>query len=327
VFFSLISPWTRPSRMQPVQYTRNEKIGQVIGLSLLCAIVIGACLLARHNIHLGRADWRSAFRLSGFLYVLALAEWALSSHHVPALTEIVIVLMGLSITFFSVALIWVLYVALEPFVRRRWPQTIISWTRILSGRFRDAVVGGHVLVGLLYGLFLSLSIQYLQAAKFHNTGVPTHVVILNSVISVPREVATLLGDLPNSILNTLGVFFLLFLLRLIFRREWLAAAAFVLILTAIATFLSQDSVALALPVRFVQYLLMIFVMLRFGLLAFVVGQAMVNIMLLFPITADLSAWYAGSTIFVLVLIAALASFAFHTALAGRQIFGSKLLDD
>ncbi len=327
VYFSLISPWTRPSRMQPVQYTRNEKIGQVIGLSLLCAIVIGACLLARHNIHLGRADWRSAFKLSGFLFVLTLAGWALSTHHVPALTELVIILMGLSTSFLSVVLIWVLYVALEPFVRRRWPQTIISWTRILSGRLRDAVVGGHVLVGLLYGLFLSVTIQILQSAKFHATGVPTHLVILNTVLSVPRVAGTLLGIFPSSILSTLGVFFLLFLFRLIFRREWLAAAAFVVIITALATFLSSDRVALALPIRLLQYVLTIFVMLRFGLLAFVVGQAVVNIFVLFPITADLSAWYAGSTIFVLVFIAALASFAFHTALAGRQLFGSKLLDD
>jgi len=73
--------------------------------------------------------------------------------------------------------------------------------------------------------------------------------------------------------------------------------------------------------------LTIFVMLRFGLLSFVVGQAMLNILYLFPITADFSAWYAGSTIFTLAFIVALAGFAFHTALAGRPLFQTKLLDD
>ncbi len=140
VYFSLISPWTRPDRMQPVQYSKKEKIAQVIGLLLLCAIVIGACLLARHNTRLGRADWRSAFRLTGFFFVLMLGAWALSSHHVPALTELLVILMGISSSFLPVALIWILYVALEPFVRRHWPQTIISWTRVLTGRLRDAVV-------------------------------------------------------------------------------------------------------------------------------------------------------------------------------------------
>ncbi len=327
VYFSLISPWTRPGRMQPVQYTRSEKIGIVIGLLLLCAIVIGACLLARHNIHLGRGDWRSAFRLTGFLFVLTLAAWALSTHHVPELTELIVILMGLRVGFLSVVLIWVLYVALEPFVRRRWPQTIISWTRILGGRLRDAVVGGHVLVGMLYGIFVSVLVQILLSTRFHATGVPIQAVNLNTVVSVPRIAATLLSILPNSILSTLGLFFLLFLLRVICRREWLAAIAFVVMLTAIDTLLSQDGIALSLPIRTFQHVLAIFVMLRFGLLSFVVGQCMVSILLFFPITTDFSAWYAGSTIFALAFIVALAGYAFHTALAGRPIFQAKLLDD
>src|SRR5262249_36553663 len=48
VFFSLITPWTRPERMQQIQYTTPEKVGQVIGLILLSAIIVGGCLLARH---------------------------------------------------------------------------------------------------------------------------------------------------------------------------------------------------------------------------------------------------------------------------------------
>src|SRR2546421_587519 len=83
---------------------------------------IRPCLLARDNIHLGRADWRSAFRLTGFLFVLTLASWAVSTHHVPARTELIIILMGLSSTLLAVGLMWIMYVALEPFVRRRWPQ-------------------------------------------------------------------------------------------------------------------------------------------------------------------------------------------------------------
>jgi serine/threonine-protein kinase len=327
VYFALISPWTRPDRMQPVQYSKKEKIGQVIGLLLVCAIVIGACLLARHNIRLGRADWRSAVRLTGFLFVLMLAGWALSAHHVPALTELLIVIMGLSSSFLPVAVIWILYVALEPFVRRHWPQTIISWTRILTGKLKDAVVGGHVLVGMLYGIFMFVLVQILQSMKTQATGAPAHVVNLGTVLSVPRVAATLISILPNSILSTLGIFFLFFLLRLIFRREWLAAVAFVLMLTAIGSLLSQDIHVAAIPIRLLMEVLTIFVMLRFGLLSFVVGQAMLSILYLFPITADFSAWYAGSTIFTLAVIVTLAGFAFHTALGGRAVFQTKLLDE
>ena len=65
-------------------------------------------------------------------------------------------MMGLSMNLLAAALIWVLYVALEPYVRRRWPQTIISWTRVLNGQMRDPVVGGHILAGIFFGVFLSI---------------------------------------------------------------------------------------------------------------------------------------------------------------------------
>ena len=39
------------------------------------------------------------------------------------------------------------YMAFEPYVRRRSPRTLISWTRLLAGRFRDPLVGADLLVG------------------------------------------------------------------------------------------------------------------------------------------------------------------------------------
>ena len=55
-------------------------------------------------------------------------------------------------TFFA-TLVWTVYLALEPFVRRYWPQTLISWTRILSGRMQDGAVGRDVLVGSAVACF------------------------------------------------------------------------------------------------------------------------------------------------------------------------------
>jgi hypothetical protein len=36
---------------------------------------------------------------------------------------------------------WILYVALEPGVRRMWPDIFIGGTRLLAGRIRDPLVG------------------------------------------------------------------------------------------------------------------------------------------------------------------------------------------
>src|SRR5687768_18051298 len=44
------------------------------------------------------------------------------------------------------AIPWIAYLAGEPFVRRRWPWQVISWNRLLAGRWRDPLVGRDVLI-------------------------------------------------------------------------------------------------------------------------------------------------------------------------------------
>ena len=44
---------------------------------------------------------------------------------------------------------WLIYIALEPFLRRRWPHRIISWNRLLRGNLRDPLVGRDILIGAL----------------------------------------------------------------------------------------------------------------------------------------------------------------------------------
>ena len=41
--------------------------------------------------------------------------------------------------------------SLEPHLRRVWPRTMISWTRLLSGQVRDPLVGRDVLIGMSWG--------------------------------------------------------------------------------------------------------------------------------------------------------------------------------
>jgi len=252
-------------------------------------------------------------------------SWLFGTHHVSSFSELFSLLGQLGTSFLFVAMTWVLYVALEPFVRRRWPQTIISWTRMLAGKLRDPVVGGHVLAGVVFGVVLAASVHIIELIGIQTTGVPTRSVLLDTMVSVPRVAAILLGIPAGSLLSTLGIFFIFFLLRTLLRREWIAAVVFVLLLTIFATIFSQTSVVV-LPIRLAQYTLIMFIMLRFGLLPFVVGQAVASILISFPITTEFSAWYAGSAIFALAFTLVLAGWAFHTALGGRPLFKEALLE-
>jgi hypothetical protein len=128
-------------------------------------------------------------------------------------------------------------------------------------------------------------------------------------------------------LNTLGVFFLLFVFRLIFRKEWLTGVIFVLFFAALGSLAHTDVALITLPVRLLQLALMLYVMLRCGLFAYVVGASVAAVLVLFPITSDFSAWYAGGTIFTLACIVALTGYAFHTALGGRRLFKAGFLEE
>jgi hypothetical protein len=131
----------------------------------------------------------------------------------------------------------------------------------------------------------------------------------------------------GSLLSTLGIFFLLFVFRLIFRKEWLAAAAFVIFLTVIGTLATDANPLMAVPIRLLQYSVMLYVMLRCGLFPYVVGSCVASALVTFPITTDFSAWYAGSAIFALTIIVGLAGYAFHTALAGRPLVKAGFLEE
>ena len=115
--------------------------------------------------------------------------------------------------------------------------------------------------------------------------------------------------------------------RLIFRKEWLTAVAFVLFFAALGSLAQTSSALITLPIRLLQLSLMMYVVLRCGLFPYAVGAAVAGVLVLFPITADFSAWYAGSAIFTLACIVALTGYAFHTALAGRPLFKAKFLEE
>ena len=41
----------------------------------------------------------------------------------------------------AAGLLWLLYLALEPYVRRFWPATLVSWSRLMARQWRDPLVG------------------------------------------------------------------------------------------------------------------------------------------------------------------------------------------
>ena len=67
--------------------------------------------------------------------------------------------------------------------------------------------------------------------------------------------------------------------------------------------------------------------LRFGILAAVFYNVFWTLPFLFPLTSDLSVWYAGTSMIIFIAITALTVYAFSIARAGRPLLRDDLLQE
>lgn len=208
-----------------------------------------------------------------------------------------------------------LYIALEPYVRRYWPQAIISWTRALSGSWRDPLVGRDVLYGVILGcVFCDLfALRYYLEARI---GAPPASVADSFLGSTRIAWSAWLFHIPGSIASTLLLFLILFVWRVLLRKSWLAAIAFVLLFTALKS-VSADYPAVEWPVEVVLYAVLAVGALRYGLVTLAVALYAADLTLNIPVTLNPSAWYFTTGALALASIAALAIWGFYTSLAGK----------
>jgi len=322
--FELIGPWGRPRSMRSAAESSPEAAaGDLIALTIFLGVLLGSVLIARRNVRVGRGDRRGAFRIAGFVFAAFMFAWTLAADHVASFYEIGLFLMMVSWTLLVSGMVWVMYMALEPFVRRRWPQTVVSWTRLLSGRFRDPQIGRDVLIGAALGVVGGLLTPLSHLVRGWIEGVPPRPAF---VFLFPfRGARSIAGDLVLAsaigLFFVMGFFTLLFLLRLLLRNEWLAGAAAAVLLSLSDGF-AGSWVNAAFTGLFVAALA--FVTIRFGILA-AAFSFYFNHYFQFPLRLD--GWYAGYVLFPLIVLAALAVFGFRTALAGRPAFGPLKLED
>src|SRR5262249_53597849 len=118
----------------------------------------------------------------------------------------------------------------------------------------------------------------------------------------------------------------LFLLLRIVTRSTLAA---LLLLVPIET--AMMAVNGTAPVQLIAHgivaILMVWTFRRYGLLALALFMLFPTFATLAPLTLDTSVWYFGRSLFVIVLMSALAAGAFWISLASQPAFGMALLEE
>jgi len=121
------------------------------GFCLACGILLLAGIVARRNLRLDRGDRVGAMRLG------ALGAFVSAVGFGPSVRSLepAVVFLQVAVSLFVAFVFWLTYLALEPVVRRRWPNTLASWTRLLTGRFFDPLLGRDLLLGVLAGVVLA----------------------------------------------------------------------------------------------------------------------------------------------------------------------------
>jgi hypothetical protein len=82
------------------------------------------------------------------LFLVTLLDNLAATHHVPTSAEFALLFSALRYAVAFAVAGWLFYMAFEPQLRRRDPESLISWNRLLLNRLRDPMVGGHVLAQL-----------------------------------------------------------------------------------------------------------------------------------------------------------------------------------
>jgi len=314
IYFQIVGPWTRPERMQSFMLTGSMKAVAMTGLALSGLLLAAAALLTRYNIRRERGDRRGALRLAGFTACNFMLIWVFGGSHVAGFAELLLFFGALSFALLLAAGVWILYMAIEPIARRRWPHSMIAWNRLLAGGVRDPLVARDVLVGLATGTAAALVAKVHELAMRGFGATPGFTVHLGSLLGVMGTVVVFLSLIPNCVIQALVWFVLMFVLRVVLRRDWLAAGAFVLIYMVLGAMATTGSPPLAALFTAATTGLLVFTMSRFGLVALIASFFVVVLLQIFPITADFSVWYAGASMFALLSVAAMAALAFRSSL-------------
>jgi hypothetical protein len=207
------------------------------------------------------------------------------------------------------------YLALEPFVRRRWPLQLVGWARLLAGRWRDPWVGRDVLLGTAVGAVCAAGSEAADSLAAWLGYPPEFPLVLTSTL-VDQPLLRLLEILQGSIGQGLTFLFALFLLARVLRTPWLWYPA---ILALVLAFYAHVPVVTPL-VKAAGVLPLValacFLLYRFGLLAFAAAVFSFWTLHGMATTYDLHTWYWPATVLALGSTAVVAGYGLVTAVGG-----------
>jgi serine/threonine-protein kinase len=301
-----------------------------LGTALVLAFVIVPLFIVWRNIRSRRADPETAFRFGAFGAGLTfLAGGLCISGYSSADTVVGIMILQLAGALAMGVLLALGYLAAEPYLRRHWPDLLISWTRLAKGQYSNQLVGRDLLIGISAGAVTAVIywVVHLAPTWFGLPLAGLEVDLIGTLMGGRWALAEFLS--PNFLIVSMFTVVTLLIFVLILRRRTTAVIITYLI---VLLFAARPGIGvLSDPGSIGPFLadaaflaIWLAILTRFGLLATVAMDFVVRRLVDFPITLDTSAWYAGTSHLTLIALAVFALCAFRTATTGYRPPGERI---
>jgi serine/threonine-protein kinase len=323
VYFELIAPWSEAAQVTERPRALRTKIAETVFFILAVAFTVAGLYFARRNLRFGRGDKAGAVRLATAVFLLAILSHILARHIsvAPGVFDRAF-WESLGDSLPPALLVGVVYLALEPYFRRRYPELLVSWARLLSGKVQDPLVGRDHLWGVLAGLAacLVLCLENIPPALFRAPGQTPVWVDPLALAGLGGFVSYVASSVALSFVYLFMTAASLFFGRLVLRKAALAAALpWLLVFLNFAggenPLFEMTGAALIATI----FLLLFF---RSGLLGLAVGFGVFRVLATAPLTLDLSRWFAGYGLFCVAVVLAIALYGFWAARGGAVLSGA-----
>ena len=233
-----------------------------------------------------------------------MAGWGFGTTHVAHSWELALLFGGIGRAAVMAGLLCAAYLAVEPYVRRYWPESLISWNRLQRGRLADPLVASHVLVGTAAWMVMSAVTIPLWQVR------PIWEPELLTPLQGGSHLAAFLAQVPAKTLSlTLSFLVIVVVLRVLAgRRLWVADVLACVVLAVTGPLDVSEPSAFFLSAAIVVptiYVTIPWLIGRFGLVALMSAWAVRFILV--PMVPG--SWYAGPALLVTFIPVATAAWA------------------
>ncbi len=330
VFFEVQGPWDDRAPVTTSGPYLTKVILPAVWFPAVLFILIIGIYFARRNIRMKRGDLRGAFRISTFAFAaMALGATLLAHHAYTSFGDFMWWIRGgLAFFLFDAVYIWVCYMAIEPSMRRFWPEQVISWNRLLSGRFHDPLVGRHIMIGAIAGA-LAASVMFVFEAfpgwAFLPGSWSAHIelISLSSAFKQWGLIFYLVGTMASygiAYIAAVTIPYVLFRNRKLVMVVCLGMGVVYLCLGAPGSLLTQVLFAC------VGSLIFTLCLFRFGIFPTIVGLFIFSLLTRMPLQLEPQSWSGRASIMTMIIAVAIVLYGFYVSLGGRSLFGQLALD-